>query len=801
MSESIKSRTARIKRECRRSRSLPDEVDRPSDALESMPWDEVMGLPVADVVMAACVRAKAGQASDAALDDAWPAFVACARRNVSIPNGMTAPLPPEMSAAYVGLLEARRVERMPEAIDRHGRPSTMPVPVVASLSPSDVVGIPANDLDRLPPDAMLTILAAQAPSWAGTEMPKHVSQGNRNRMVTAVARCVSAGWTVPDGVLAHLTAGQLRMCGIDQGTIDRIRKRTMRERHRAAKERDAAYSKALHEADGMEMPSDADMAALTKNQRKAVRNRYRKAVERDQTRRVMEVLPCGAYKDEFPGARSRVRRFVLHVGPTNSGKTHDAIEALKTARSGTYLAPLRLLALEVGEAIRDSGVPCDIVTGEEADYDEDEGTSHVSSTVEMLDTERRYDVAVIDEAQMLDDEARGWSWTRAIVGVDADVVHVCMAQRAEGIVTRIIEMCGDEVAEVVRHERKTPLTVEPVPFDWDPRPGDALVCFSRKAVLATATNLEEQGIRASVVYGALPWQARKREAEKFRAGETQVVVATDSIGMGLNLPIRRVVFLEDRKFDGTGIRKLRTEEWKQIAGRAGRLGMYDEGFCTTTTWEGNKALRRALGGASPQVEVAYVGFPRDVATDVPLSRVMRVWGDAPISDEERGILTKQPLGNAYAAAVWMDGQAQHGKFGRNPTRDEETRMVTVPFDMGRDDEARQWCDLVESYLRGDDPLEGTPGHTWWANMPRGSELADCKMVWLEALLRQLGISYGFLRQMGRLTPADEREYAEYRGEVYAEVIRKLDGPKSLIGSYYVAYRDAEREAESQWSRM
>lgn len=768
---------------------FPDEMA--AEVTGDMSADDIRSLPDEQQVRYVCAKAKG--MSGHVLDRAWPAFVRCARGGMVIPDDMAKNLPGDMKRAYDRLAN-RRADRVPMATDRHGDPCRMPLVRPSWVDSYDVTDVSVKRLGMLPPDILASVLGTQCFS---SDAVRNSMARNRDSLYTNLQRCMSAGWEVPDSYGNGLTERQRASLGMG---ISEAARRTLERRKAAEKAANDAYAAAVERAVSMDMPSEEELKAFTKKQRKNIRLRYRKAVEKDQERRVMEVLPQGAYKDEFPEARSRVRKFVLHVGPTNSGKTHDAIEALEAAESGTYLAPLRLLALEVGETVREAGVPCDIVTGEEADYDEDEGTRHVSSTVEMLDTERPYDVAVIDEAQMLDDRERGWSWTRAIVGVNADVVHVCMAQRAEGIVTRIIEMCGDEISEVVRHERKTPLTVEPEPFDWNPRPGDALVCFSRKAVLATATDLEKAGIKASVVYGALPWQARKREAEKFREGTTQVVVATDSIGMGLNLPIRRVVFLEDRKFDGVKVRELLTEEWKQIAGRAGRLGMYDEGFCTTTTRKGNKALRQALEGASPQIKVGYIGFPRDVASDVPLSRVMKVWSETATPAEERGVLVKQPLDNAYAAAVWVDGQSQQGAFDRKPTRDEEMRMVTVPFDMDRDEQATQWFGLVRSYLRGDDPLEGTPGHTWWANMPRGRELADSKLEWLESILRQLGISYGFLRQMRRLTRDDEREYAEYRNEVYAEVVRKLDGPKSLLGSYYVTYKDADQEAEYQRRR-
>ena len=118
---------------------------------------------------------------------------------------------------------------------------------------------------------------------------------------------------------------------------------------------------------------------------------------------------------EFPRALEMKRHFILHVGPTNCGKTYQALQRLRTAYKGIYLGPLRLLALEVYEKMRESGVPCTMLTGEERIYEENSRV--ISSTVEMLDIDQVYDVAVIDEAQMIADSDRGHSWTRGILGI------------------------------------------------------------------------------------------------------------------------------------------------------------------------------------------------------------------------------------------------------------------------------------------------------------------------------------------------------------------------------------------------
>ncbi len=124
------------------------------------------------------------------------------------------------------------------------------------------------------------------------------------------------------------------------------------------------------------------------------------------------------YPTLFPLARGISRRLTLFVGPTNSGKTHRALSVATAAPTARVLSPLRLLALEHFERLRDAGLPAGMVTGEEAIGEE--GATHVAHTVETAPAPRRSaTVAVVDEVQMLADRDRGWAWTQAIVGMPA----------------------------------------------------------------------------------------------------------------------------------------------------------------------------------------------------------------------------------------------------------------------------------------------------------------------------------------------------------------------------------------------
>ncbi|WP_308417922.1 DEAD/DEAH box helicase [Halalkalibacter okhensis] len=277
---------------------------------------------------------------------------------------------------------------------------------------------------------------------------------------------------------------------------------------------------------------------------------------------------------EYRPSAGRNIRYVMHIGETNTGKTHHALERMKAATSGLYLAPLRLLALEVYDKLNAEGIPCTLKTGEEEKTVE--GAVHISSTVEMFHEKEFYDVIVIDEAQMIADKDRGFSWYKAVTKANANEVHIIGSRNAE---LMVLELLGDsEEVEIHDYTRDIPLKVERKEFKMShTKKGDALVCFSRRRVLETASQLQKNGHSVSMIYGSMPPETRKKQMQRFIDGETTVIVSTDAIGMGLNLPIRRIAFLENEKFDGTRRRRLTSQEIKQIAGRAGRKGIYDVG--------------------------------------------------------------------------------------------------------------------------------------------------------------------------------------------------------------------------------
>lgn len=280
--------------------------------------------------------------------------------------------------------------------------------------------------------------------------------------------------------------------------------------------------------------------------------------------------------DWFPATRMMQRTVHLHVGPTNSGKTYNALKALENAKTGIYAGPLRLLAHEVYSRFVAKGKPCALVTGEEQRIPEGVDEYFSSCTVEMTPLNKRVDVAVIDEIQMIADDDRGWAWTQAVLGVQAKEVHLCGEERSVNLIRQLCSMMGDECI-VHEYKRLSPLQTMQRSLEGDfsrLQKGDCVVCFSRIAIHRLKAGIEQlTGRRCAMVYGSLPPETRAQQAALFNDpnNDYDFLVASDAIGMGLNLEIKRVIFETTTKFDGIDHRQLRIPEVKQIGGRAGRF--------------------------------------------------------------------------------------------------------------------------------------------------------------------------------------------------------------------------------------
>ncbi len=368
------------------------------------------------------------------------------------------------------------------------------------------------------------------------------------------------------------------------------------------------------------------------------------------------------YLQCFPVARAMHRKVIAWLGPTNSGKTHRAVIALSRAKSGMYLGPLRLLALEQRDRVVDLGTACSLITGEERDA---QSLTHSARTVEMTDFSRRFEVCVLDEMQLAFDRDRGWAWVAAYCGVAAETLIVTGPVSAEPVIRRLGELCGD-VLEVNHLERQGTLEYEGV-IDWRRLPPrTAVIGFSRAMVLELKAMLESRGQRVSVIYGGLSPEVRRNEARRFREGESDIVCATDAIGLGLNLPLDRVVFYETDKFDGEINRRLEPSELLQIAGRAGR-GPGSAGWVAACSARDGRRIEAAL--AEPQRTPTPAPLPaaptqmhvRAIADHLALDRLVPILeffrtrltfpSGTFFPDVQEDVLMAAELVDAYAAGL------------------------------------------------------------------------------------------------------------------------------------------------------
>ena len=286
-----------------------------------------------------------------------------------------------------------------------------------------------------------------------------------------------------------------------------------------------------------------------------------------------------------PGAKyaltraSPRRKVIMHVGTTNSGKTHNALRALAAAEYGMYAGPLRLLAHEIwdrlnkgqivplgqdpdasAEADEDTNIDaapagekpaiqkhgnkryaraCNLITGEEQRI-VDVGAGLMSCTVEMTPSMMEFDVAVIDEIQMIADPERGSAWSQALLSLHAKEIHLCGEETAVPLIEAILRDTGDEII-VNRYKRLSPLRCAETSLKGDyskAEKGDCFVCFSRSGIFKTKAKIEEiTKLKCAVAYGRLPPELRTEQAALFNDPKSgyDVMVGSDAIGMGLNL--------------------------------------------------------------------------------------------------------------------------------------------------------------------------------------------------------------------------------------------------------------------------
>ncbi len=476
-----------------------------------------------------------------------------------------------------------------------------------------------------------------------------------------------------------------------------------------------------------------------------------KLIERLQSN-MLDSIPDN-YVNLYPATRKMKRHFVLHIGPTNSGKTYHAMQAMKRSPGGIYLGPLRLLAFEQYESLNAAGYPCRLRTGEETL--EVENALYQASTVEMMDPTRFYYTAVIDEAQMISDPFRGGAWTSAILGIQAEEVHVCAAAHAEKVLKTLISACGDTY-EVMYHDRQVPLLPDRQRFQslYSVREKDALIVFTKKDVHAVASELQRHGWKCSIVYGALPYDVRHEEARKFLEGETQVVVATDAIGMGLNLPAQRVVFLQTSKYDGKSVRYLHADEVQQIAGRAGRFGLYDTGWYNA--FDGMRFIRSKMRLKVPDIREAVIGFPEQlISLEAPLSEILKKWNDIPVQEG----FQKSDLKREIALCQELERSTDDKLL--------TYRFITIPFDEEDSRLRRLWRMFFQAELEGGRVTMDEIALEW----PHENVTAD-DMPDLEEAFRVADLSFYYMDRFDH--PEELPDVLRAKRDISAQITAILD---------------------------
>ncbi|MGR6964661.1 helicase-related protein [Geodermatophilus sp. URMC 61] len=401
------------------------------------------------------------------------------------------------------------------------------------------------------------------------------------------------------------------------------------------------------------------------------------------------------------------RRVVFHLGPTNSGKTHDALAALAAAGSGTYAAPLRQLAHEAYARLSAQLPPgaVGLSTGEEQI---DPTAPILCCTVEKAPP--RGELLVLDEAHWVTDPDRGHTWARLLLTGEYREMRVIAAAEALPVLEPLVaDVAG---VAVVRHDRLSRLDVLRAPVrPSGVRPRTLVVAFSHKAVYATAAVLEAvRPGRTGVLYGALPPATRREVIDRFTRGELDVLVTTDVIGHGINVPAATVLFAETTKFDGMERRPLRTWEAAQIAGRAGRYLL---------TGHGTVGVLTGVPGLRPDTALVAAGAAvarGTVASDLP-QRTPRLRPEL----DDLGARTPVDLPGALARwARWARAATRHeavtgddvsglveraeallplleGPVGASTDLETVWRLVTLPIDFDPPRRTR-WLTLARAAL-------------------------------------------------------------------------------------------------------
>ncbi len=269
-------------------------------------------------------------------------------------------------------------------------------------------------------------------------------------------------------------------------------------------------------------------------------------------------------------------KIIALLGPTNTGKTHIAIEKMLEHESGIFGLPLRLLAREVYDKCVDKiGVEkIALITGEEKIIPST--AKYFICTVESMPINKKVDFIAIDEIQMCADRERGHIFTERLLESRGNKVTMFLGSQ---VMENIIKQLVNNV-EFEKKERFSRLSYSGIKKISKLDRKVAIIAFSIEEVYAIAELVRRQKGGAAVIMGSLSPKTRNSQVGLYQSGDVDYLIATDAIGMGLNMDINEIYFSNLKKFDGKKTRRLNLIEMSQIAGRAGRY-KNDGGFGTT----------------------------------------------------------------------------------------------------------------------------------------------------------------------------------------------------------------------------
>ena len=254
------------------------------------------------------------------------------------------------------------------------------------------------------------------------------------------------------------------------------------------------------------------------------------------------------------------------LGPTNTGKTHLAIETMLSFDTGMIGFPLRLLAREVyDKVIKKIGLDkVALITGEEKIIPSN--SKYFLCTVESMPIDKNLDFVGVDEIQMCADHERGHIFTDRLLNIRGNKLTMFMGSNT---IKNIIAKLDDDI-EFINRERLSKLTYSGHKKISRIDRKTAIIAFSAEEVYAIAELIRRQKGGAAIVMGSLSPKTRNAQVALYQSGDVDFLVATDAIGMGINMDLNHVYFSNLKKFDGKKSRKLNLSEIGQIAGRAGR---------------------------------------------------------------------------------------------------------------------------------------------------------------------------------------------------------------------------------------